>query len=85
MNNFLELLSNLPNNIICDEQLNQNIKIKEHNIKDVNKALIEEDILNYISYFSEENNKGKIHIKSYVDKSYNLKVIDELANNKILI
>ena len=85
MNNFLELLSNLPNNIIFDEQLNQNIKIKEHNIKDLNKALIEEDILNYISYFSEENNKGKINIKSYVDKSYNWKVIDELVNNKILI
>ena len=38
--------------------------------------------MNYISYFSEETNKGKINIKSYVDKSYNWKVIDELVNNK---
>ena len=77
-----ELKSNLSNPIISNEKLNYNTKPKELSIQDINKALIKEDIINYISYFSEENNKGKINIKSFVDKSYNWKVIDELVNNK---
>ena len=72
----------LSNNLITNEKLIQINKEKIQDINQINKALIEEDILNYISYFTEENNKGKINIKSEVDKSYNWKVIDELVNNK---
>ena len=55
---------------------------KEINIDDVNKSIIEEDLVNYISYFTEENNKGQINIKNNIDKSYNWKIIEELVNNK---
>ena len=72
----------LSNNLKINEKLIQNNKTKAQDINQINKALIEEDILNYISYFTEENNKGKINIKTEVDKSYNWKVIDELVNNK---
>ena len=74
--------SNLSKNIIENKELDTINKPLEQSLKDINKALIKEDIMNYISYFSEETNKGKINIKSYVDKSYNWKVIDELVNNK---
>ena len=75
--------SNLSNNIFLGGQMNKINNSKEQkSLQDINKALIKEDIINYISYFSEENNKGKINIKTYVDKSYNWKVIDELVNNK---
>ena len=80
--NIPEIKFNLQNNIILNESLTQSNKKKEQNINELNKALIEEDIINYISYFTEENNKGKINIKTEVDKSYNWKVIDELVNNK---
>ena len=56
---------------------------KEINIDDVNKSIIEEDLVNYISYFmEEENNKGDIIIKNNIDKSYNWKIIEELINDK---
>ena len=77
-----DIKSNLSKKIIENEELDIINKPLEQSLKDINKALIKEDIMNYISYFSEENNKGKINIKSYVDKSYNWKVIDELVNNK---
>ena len=77
-----DIKSNLSKKIIENEELDIINKHLEQSLKDINKALIKEDIMNYISYFSEENNKGKINIKSYVDKSYNWKVIDELVNNK---
>ena len=78
-----EYKSNLFNNILLEDEISKiNKPKKQKSLQDINKALIEEDIINYISYFSEENNKGKINIKSYVDKSYNWKVIDELVNNK---
>ena len=80
--NIPEIKFNLQNNIILNESLTQSNKKKEQNINEPNKALIEEDIINYISYFTEENNKGKINIKTEVDKSYNWKVID--GNNNIV-
>ena len=55
---------------------------QEINIDDVNKSIIEEDLVNYISYFTEENKKGQINIKNNIDKSYNWKNIEELVNNK---
>ena len=72
--------SNLSKNYT--DNLTKIKNLSERNFSDINKTLIEEDIINYISYFSEETNKGKINIKSYVDKSYNWKIIDELVNNK---
>ena len=75
--------SNLSNNIFLEGQMNKINNSKEQkSLQDINKSLIKEDIINYISYFSEENNIGKTNIKTYVDKSYNWKVIDELVNNK---
>ena len=65
-----------------------NSKINEDFKKDENKRIenkryiIEEDLKNYISYFSEQGNKGEINIKKNVDKSYNWEVIDELINEK---
>ena len=55
---------------------------KEINIDDLNKSIIEEDLVNYISYLTEENNKGEINIKNNIDKSYNWKIIEELINDK---
>ena len=55
---------------------------KEINIDDVNSSIIEEDLINYISYYTEENNKGQINIKNNIDKSYNWKIIDELINDQ---
>ena len=78
---YPEIKFNLKNNII-ENELNKINKPNEQNINEINKALIEEDMINYINYFTEENNKGKINIKTEVDKSYNWKVIDELVNNK---
>ena len=77
-----ETRSILSNYLTNNEKLIQNNRAKAQDINQINKTLIEEDILNYISYFTEENNKGKINIKTEVDKSYNWKVIDELVNNK---
>ena len=79
---YPEIKFNLNNSDIENKNINQEYKSKEQNINEINKALIEEDIINYINYFTEENNKGKINIKTEVDKSYNWKVIDELVNNK---
>ena len=79
---YPEIKFNLNNNDIENKNINQANKSKEQNINEINKALIEEDIINYINYFTEENNKGKINIKTEVDKSYNWKIIDELVNNK---
>ena len=55
---------------------------KEINIDDVNSSIIEEDLINYISYYTEENNNGQINIKNNIDKSYNWKIIDELINDQ---
>ena len=65
--NIPEIKFNLQNNIILNERLTQSNKKKEQNINELNKALIEEDIINYISYFTEENNKGKINIKTVIN------------------
>ena len=44
--------------------------------------IIEEDLSNYISYFTERDENGQIIIKNKVDKSYNWKAIEELINEK---
>ena len=73
-------VSNANYNKMSEKVWNQEI-----NIDDVNKSIIEEDLVNYISYFSEENNKAQINIKDNMDKSYNWKTIDELINNKNIL
>ena len=66
------------------ESINKINKIfnKEINIDDVNKSIIEEDLVNYISYYTEETNNGQTNIKNNIDKSYNWKIIEELVNNQ---
>ena len=61
---------------------NNNDKEKNEESINVKKAIIEEDLINYISYYTEENNKGEIDIKKDIDKSYNWKAIDELINTQ---
>ena len=92
LSELIEKKENLAFSLL-EEQKNNNFKIKnnnmsnriwnkEINIDDVNKSIIEEDLFNYISYFSEENNKGLINVKINNDKSYNWKIIEELINDK---
>ena len=59
-----------------------NIFKEEYKSRDENELLIEEDLLNYISYFTEKSQNGQVIIKNIEDKSYNWKVIDELINEK---
>ncbi len=65
--------NNLKKIIICKKEEKEKIDYK---------VIIEEDLKNYISYFTEQGDNGEINIKSYIDKSYNWKVIDELVNEK---
>ena len=65
-----------------NSKLNEVFKKDENKIIDNKGYIIEEDLKNYISYFSEQGNKGEINIKKNVDKSYNWKAIDELINEK---
>ena len=71
-------------NDIIDNKINKNNENnnneKNKDMVDNKKAIIEEDLINYISYYTEENNKGEIDIKKDIDKSYNWKIIDELIN-----
>ena len=61
----------------------KNSKIKdEYKPRDENELMIEEDLLNYISFFTEKSPNGQVNIKNNVDKSYNWKIIDELINEK---
>ena len=53
---YPEIKFNLNNSDIENKNINQEYKSKEQNINEINKALIEEDIINYINYFTEENN-----------------------------
>ena len=78
--------NSLNDNDIFDNK-NTNSNINNDNDKkkvdlDTQKAIIEEDLNNYISYYTEENNKGEINNKKDIDKSYNWKIIDELINNQ---
>ena len=75
-------INNNINNKNTNNIMNNKFVNKEKNIDDVNKSIIEEDLINYISYFTEENNKGKINIKNNIEKSYNWKIIEELINDK---
>ena len=79
------------NNIIDSKIISSNINkrnntnndnVKNEDMLDAKKAIIEEDLINYISYYTEENNKGEIDIKKDIDKSYNWKAIDELINTQ---
>ncbi len=62
------------------------ITINKNNIKnksnDDYKLIIQEDLINYIEYFTEKGNNNQTIIKKEVDKSYNWKVIDDLINEK---
>ena len=76
-------IKNNTNHINNKNINNNNNKIVNKEKKDdVNESIIEEDLINYISYFTEENNKGKINIKNNIEKSYNWKIIEELINDK---
>ena len=63
--------------------INNNNNNKE-NKNDEYELIIQEDLLNYISYFSENDNNGETIIKKEVDKSYNWKAIDNIINEKKL-
>ena len=79
----LDSTSNSINDSISSYSFNKkDINDTEKSIKDVNKEIIKDDLINYISYFTEENSKGDINIKNNIDKSYNWKVIEELINDK---
>ena len=73
---------NEKNSKINNNNMRNKIWNKKINIDDVNKSIIEEDLANYIQYFSEENSKGEINLKTNFDKSYNWKIIEELINDK---
>ena len=64
------------NNIIINQNNNQK------NAKDEYELIIQEDLFNYISYFSEKGKNNETIIKSEIDKSYNWKAIDDLINEK---
>ena len=70
------------NNINKNNDNEKNDNEKNDDLFNVKKAIIEEDLFNYISYYTEENNKGEIDIKKDIDKSYNWKAIDELINTQ---
>ncbi len=53
---YYEIKFNLNNNDIENKNINQINSSKEQNINEMNKALIEEDIINY---FKEKINKRK--------------------------
>ena len=77
-NNEEEIVSNnnkQGSNIIINEKKGKK-KTNDYTI------IIEDDLKNYISYFTEQGNKGQINIKTKIDKSYNWKVIDDLVNDK---
>ena len=80
--------NSINDNDISDSNItNSNINKNNDNEKnkvdiDGKKEIIEEDLNNYISYYTEENNKGEINIKKDIDKSYNWKIIDELINTQ---
>ena len=90
--NILSKIEIKENNSINDNKIidsNSNNNNNKNNSKEINtdlidskKAIIEEDLINYISYYTEENNKGELDIKKDVDKSYNWKIIDELINTQ---
>mgnify|MGYP007101870454 CR=1 FL=1 len=76
---------------ILEEEVNYKSKINNINItqntnnskiNDDYELIIQDDLNNYISYFSEKGNNGQTIIKKEVDKSYNWKIIDDLINEK---
>ena len=81
-NNSLNDNNIIDSNIIKSNINKNNDKEKSKDIIVSKKEIIEDDLINYISYYTEENNKGEIDIKKDIDKSYNWKVIDELINNQ---
>ena len=64
------------NKIIINKSNNKEKKGDEFEL------IIQEDLINYISYFSDKGNNGETIIKKEVDKSYNWKAIDDIINEK---
>ena len=66
--------------------IKSSLNISKNNNKNISfedfELIIQGDLMNYISYYSEENNNGQIILKKDIDKSYNWKAIDELINQK---
>ena len=80
-------------NKALEEEVGNKIKLSKNIINNNNnkenkndeyELIIQEDLLNYISYFSENDNNGETIIKKEVDKSYNWKAIDNIINEKKL-
>jgi hypothetical protein len=76
---------------VLEEEVNNKLKsnkivINKSNNKekkgDEFELIIQEDLINYISYFSDKGNNGETIIKKEVDKSYNWKAIDDIINEK---
>ena len=70
------------NQIIATNKNSKNNLKEENRPRNENEIMIEEDLLNYISYSTELDPNGQIIIKNICDKSYNWKVVDELINEK---
>ena len=73
-----------------EEEMNNKTKINKFMNKNNNKEkkvddyelIIQDDLLNYISYFTEKGDNNETIIKNEVDKSYNWKIIDDIINEK---
>jgi len=78
----LEENENNNNQIVATNKNSKNNLKEENRPRNENEIMIEEDLLNYISYSTELDPNGQIIIKNICDKSYNWKVIEELINEK---
>ena len=65
-----------------DSEKKEVSSIKRNIKNNENEKIIEEDLINYITYSTELDSNGQIIIKNNFDKSYNWKYIDELINEK---
>ena len=81
-NNNSPLKNEIKNSNDLKCNYDEKIKNKELNGNDINKSIIEEDLINYISYYTEDNNKDNFNNQNINDKSYNWKIIEELINDK---
>ena len=85
-NKSIDLFDKILEEEVHNKSKSNNIKmIQKTNISKTNddyELIIQEDLNNYISYFSEKGDNGQTIIKTEVDKSYNWKIIDDLINKK---
>ena len=81
-NLFGKALEEEINNKVTFSQITINQNNIKNNSNDDYKLIIQEDLINYIEYFTEKGNNNQTIIKKEVDKSYNWKVIDDLINEK---